>query len=145
MMMAKIGGGAAFAVHFQQDRRDVVFLFLLTFTCFLAFGSGATSLPQEESQDLQGVLPPELAKLRYLQQMILRNCNLTGTSPPYIWTKMTNLKTFLGKRIFDIYIQNPQAKENLTRSSQREAFPEVLSSLRPSLNTTEEIKLNLLE
>ncbi|KAJ8616572.1 hypothetical protein MRB53_035944 [Persea americana] len=36
-------------------RRDVVFLFLLTFRCFPTFGSGATVLPPEEMDALQQI------------------------------------------------------------------------------------------
>ncbi|KAJ8616563.1 hypothetical protein MRB53_035935 [Persea americana] len=140
-------------------RRDVVFLFLLTFTCFPAFGSGATSLPQEEmdalqqignklgkknwnysanpctgesgwsdppvdkyenavkctcitndtfchvesiflkGQDLQGVLPRELAKLRYLQQIDLTRNFLSGTIPAE-WGSIPLVKISLfGNRI----------------------------------------------
>ncbi|RWR96283.1 Protein kinase domain-containing protein [Cinnamomum micranthum f. kanehirae] len=127
----------------MQRRRDVVFLFLLTLTCFpTTFGSGATLPPEEidalkqigqtlgkddwnfsadpcseerswldpsttivyennvtcnctyqdntvchvvsivlRGQDLQGVLPPELAKLPYLQQIDLNRNYLNGTIP----------------------------------------------------------------
>ncbi|RWR96268.1 Protein kinase domain-containing protein [Cinnamomum micranthum f. kanehirae] len=118
-------------------RRDVVFLFLLTFSCFPTFGSGAT-LPQDEidalkqigqalgkvnrdfgadpcsgeqrptavfannvacnctyqnntvchvvsiflrGPDLQGVLPPTLAQLRYLQQIDLTRNYFNGSIP----------------------------------------------------------------
>ncbi|KAJ8616570.1 hypothetical protein MRB53_035942 [Persea americana] len=37
------------------QRRDVVFLFLLTFSCFPTFGSGATILPPEEMDALQQI------------------------------------------------------------------------------------------
>ncbi|XXG90303.1 hypothetical protein AAC387_Pa12g2107 [Persea americana] len=38
-----------------MQRRDVVFLFLLTFRCFPTFGSGATVLPPEEMDALQQI------------------------------------------------------------------------------------------
>ncbi|RWR96270.1 putative ATP binding protein [Cinnamomum micranthum f. kanehirae] len=122
-----------------MQRRDVLFLFLLTFSCFPTFGSGATLLPQAEmdalrqigyklgktwnftvdpctgesgwsgppatdefenavtcncsnavchvdsivlkGQDLQGVLPPELAKLPSLKEIDLTRNYLNGTIP----------------------------------------------------------------
>ncbi|RWR96284.1 Protein kinase domain-containing protein [Cinnamomum micranthum f. kanehirae] len=144
----------------MQRRRNVVFLFLLTLACFPAFGSGATSLPQEEmdalqqignklgknwnysanpctgesgwlspltvtdiyknavncncitndtfchvesiflkAQDLQGVLPPELAKLRYLQQIDLTRNYLSGKIPAE-WGSIPLVKMDLEANMF---------------------------------------------
>ncbi|KAJ8616582.1 hypothetical protein MRB53_035954 [Persea americana] len=141
--------------------RDVVFLFLLAFCCFPAFGSVATLLPQEEvealreismtlgeenwnfsadpcsresgwagaahteevenavtcncsyqnntvchvvsiilkGQNLQGVLPPELIKLPYLQKINLMSNYLNGTIPA-AWGSMQLVKiSLLGNRL----------------------------------------------
>ncbi|RWR96264.1 Protein kinase domain-containing protein [Cinnamomum micranthum f. kanehirae] len=161
-----------------MQRRDVVFLFLLTFSCFPTFGSGAT-LPQDEidalkqigqalgkvnwdfgadpcsgeqrptdnvtcnctyqnntvchvvsivlrGQDLQGVLPPELAKLRYLQQIDLNRNYLNGTIPAK-WGSLPLVNMVLEANMFSgesaVFLEGiekllPTSLANLTRLTQ---------------------------
>ncbi|XXG90324.1 hypothetical protein AAC387_Pa12g2114 [Persea americana] len=139
-----------------MQRRDIVFLFHLIFSCFPDFGYGATDLPQDEmdalrligktlgkkwdftanpctgesgwlgpsvtenavnctcptndtfchvvsialkGQNLQGVLPPELAKLPYLQQIDLTRNYLSGTIPSEWGSMQLVTISLLGNRI----------------------------------------------
>ncbi|RWR96278.1 putative leucine-rich repeat receptor-like serine/threonine-protein kinase [Cinnamomum micranthum f. kanehirae] len=152
----------------QMQRQDVVFLFLLTFSCFPAFGSGAIGLPQAELdalarigdkvgkpwnyganpctagpgskdidefenyvnctyppndtfchvesitfryQNLQGMLPPELAKLPYLQRIDLARNYLNGTIPAE-WGSIRLVNIIISSNAF--LGQLPTSLANLT-------------------------------